>query len=308
MVAMLATTATLTAVSLANTSSASGGRAETPFTASTGVPGGGGAGRSGGDANGGGGLSGLNCIGSPYPMQFYRTNGEVFSSVLDPDSSPEQFPDGTEQYWQVDCYDGCPSGWSPSEFLFNGCGAWRVLGDSPAVSVDDLVPGARDEAVGYIGLPVVALAPPVAQGGLVHVPMWLAVEPAGPFSARAQVGSVWAQVDASLSGLSWDMGTGDEPVECEGPGTIFTPGDTSGGTGGPGGEWPLSPDCGFTYEAASFPEFTPDGASAYHVAVTAHWALRLTGSDGRDVALDSVDVPFTFDYVVHELQTVGVAD
>jgi hypothetical protein len=89
------------------------------------------------------------------------------------------------------------------------------------------------------------------------------------------------------------MGNGDV-VECEGFGDPIVDEDT------------LEPSalCGYNYDQPSTPEFTGDG-SAYHVAVTAHWDVRVTGSDGRDVAADTIDVPLEFDYVVSEVQTIG---
>jgi hypothetical protein len=120
-------------------------------------------------------------------------------------------------------------------------------------------------------------------------------------SARAQVGAVWAQVDATFVGLTWDMGvpgTDADVVECDGPGEPWE--ETS-----PAEEPWQVPECGWNYDQASTPEQTGNGNAWYDVSVTAHWEVQLTGSDGRDVALDPIDVPIEFDYVVYELQTVG---
>ena len=47
------------------------------------------------------------------------------------------------------------------------------------------------------------------------------------------------------------------------------------------------------------------GGEAYHITVTAHWEVQITGSDGRDVAGEPIDVVSEFDYQVFEVQTVG---
>ena len=136
----------------------------------------------------------------------------------------------------------------------------------PEVTVDDLWPGAYDEARRRIPLPDVApLAPPVFQGTLVNAPLWLAVTPPDPVTARAEAGSVWAQVDATFVGLTWDMGvpdTDDDVVECDGAGDPWT--------GEPPiwaeEQWP-TPPCGYNYEQPSTPEHTGNGNFWYDVTV-----------------------------------------
>ena len=214
--------------------------------------------------------------------------------VRDPDgfvAAASQSPDGTASLLRREC-GGIP------EFT------WVPGGQEPVVTVDDLWPGAYDEARNRIPLPDVApLAPPVFQGTLVNAPLWLAVAPPDPVSARAEAGAVWAQVDATFVGLTWDLGvpgTDDDVIECDGPGDPWT--------GEPPvwaeEQWP-TPPCGFNYEQPSTPEHTGNGNFWYDVTVTAHWDVQLTGSDGRDVALDPIDRMFEFQYVVYEWQTVG---
>lgn len=283
--ALAIVTAVGTAVGLGSAATVSGvSESQTVFTASTGVPGGGG----NGDDDEPGGGSSDGCMWSTHSSDVTRDQAVLlFPGLLNEfDEAVGQDPEGTATLLWTTC---------------EGRVRWRWV-TAETVTVDDLWPAAYDEAVGRITPPVVAIAPPVAQGTMVNVPNWLAVEPAGPFSARAQVGSVWAQVDASFAGVMWDMGDGSV-VDCETFGTIW-----AGEVGTGAGDWAESPDCGYTYEVASFPEYTPDGADAYHVTVTTHWDLQLTGSDGRNEALDPIDSSFELDYQVHELQTVGHAD
>jgi hypothetical protein len=174
--------------------------------------------------------------------------------------------------------------------------------EETVVTVDDLVPGAYDEMRRAIPLPDPSLtAPPIEQGSLVNAPLWLAVSSPDPVTARAEVGAVWAQATGTFVGLTWDMGmagTGEDVVECVGPGTPWTP--PAAGED----EFRPSPDCGWNYEFPSTPDNTGAG-EAYHVTVTAHWEVRITGSDGRDVAGEPIDVVSSFDNQVFEVQTVG---
>ena len=99
-------------------------------------------------------------------------------------------------------------------------------------------------------------APPIEQGSLVNAPLWLAVSPPEPVTARAEVGAVWAQATGTFVGLSWDMGmagTDEDVVECDGPGTPWTPPAAGEDRFRP------SPDCGWNYEFPSTPENTGGG-------------------------------------------------
>lgn len=167
---------------------------------------------------------------------------------------------------------------------------------APQISVDDLVPGIWDHAQNQIGTPVLQVNPSAEVGGIVNLGLWLAIDEPAPIAARAEVGSVWAQVTATLVGTTWDMGNG-AIVECGGAGDPIVDTDT----------YDESPICGYTYEQPSTPEFTGGGES-YQLTVTAHWTLTLTGSDGRNVALAPENSTFSVAYVVREIITVGVVD
>lgn len=167
---------------------------------------------------------------------------------------------------------------------------------TPPPTVDDLAPGVLAEARGAIPLPELNISPAADVGGVVNLGMWLAVEDPAPVTARAAAGGVWAQVTATLDETVWSMGTGDVVV-CDGAGDPL--GDAA--TVEP------SPSCGYVYRFASTPDRTGDGGLAYRLSVTARWRVRLTGSDGRDVALAPIETVLEFDYPVREVQTVGGA-
>lgn len=220
--------------------------------------------------------------------------------------------EGSEHAYAVRlCFDGtCPPGFDQWQlFASDSCVIW--VGPDGAVppppTVDDLIPDVLADVVAEIPLPdIEPTAPPVEQGSLVNVPVWLAIVPPDSITARGEAagGSVWAQIDAVFVSLTWDMGvpgTGDDTVDCVGPGTPWSsPSATDE-------RFRESPDCGFTYQSASTPDYTGTGNYWFDASVVAHWELRLTGSDGRDVPLDPVDRMVDFEYVVFEVQTVGQA-
>lgn len=258
----------------------------------------GGGGDDAGPSNGGSSNSSRSACGD-YQHEgvfFDRTTGEVVA-----EGGP-----GTEEAVSVMCSSAsdCPPGFS-SASPAGASGAALCMGvvpfgEEPAPpTVDDLMPGAYDEAVAQIPLPdPSAISPGVEQGSLVNFGMWLAVPETAAVTARAEVGAVWAQATGTLVSTSFDMGNGDV-VECVGTGEILTAESPAWDTTEP------SPSCGYTYEWPSAPQFTGTDDLAYHLTVTTHWEVRGTGSDGRDVAMDPVDVSFEFTYQVREVQTVG---
>lgn len=209
---------------------------------------------------------------------------------------------GVEQVNLVLCDStaNCPPGTSPYPGMVGEwCSGWFSPDAPPVVTVDDLMPGAYDDAVSQIPLPDASvISPGVEQGSLVNFGMWLAVPDVAPVTARAEAGAVWAQATATLMSTTFDMGNGDV-VECEGTGEVLTPDSPSWGTD------EASPSCGYTYEWPSAPQFTGTDDLAYHLMVTTLWEVRGTGSDGRDVAMTPVDVSYEFTYQVREVQTVG---
>lgn len=176
--------------------------------------------------------------------------------------------------------------------------AWFPSAAPPVVTVEDLIPGVYDQMRRSIPTPVLDIAPPPVPGGYVNLGMFLAIEPPAPVTARADAGGVWAQATATLTSTTWDMGNGDI-VECAGPGVAYQGQDVPREVEGP---------CGYTYPWPSAPQFTGTDDLAYHAAVTAVWSVQMTASDGRNDALDPIDMVFEYQYQVREIQAVGTAD
>lgn len=244
-----------------------------------------------------GGFSGGDCsktrrsccrTGDEGPYSLESLSGSSGSWFTDGLAVAQQSPDGQAIFRRTTCYDG-------RGITVSTTGVWVTPGTAPPPpTVDDLVPGVIDEARNSIPLPVLDMSPAREVGGYVNFGMWLAIQAPAPVTARAEAGAVWAQVTATLRATTWNMGNGDI-VECEGFGDPIIDPDTS----------EPSPICGYTYAWPSAPQYTGTDDLAYHLTVTTHWDLQLTGSDGRNVTLDPVDSPLEFTYQVREIQTVG---
>ncbi len=162
---------------------------------------------------------------------------------------------------------------------------WRVVTPRP----EALIEPARDRATGLIRAPRFALNPPTR--GYVNLGMWLAVEsPAeSPLSVRADAGTAWAEVTATLAGTTFDMGNGEREVECDGYGDPI-PDDARD-------DIAPSPTCGYTY--------TNNDDQPYTVSATSTWTLIWRLSNGRSGTLPDLVLTGTLDYEVWEIQTVG---
>jgi hypothetical protein len=111
--------------------------------------------------------------------------------------------------------------------------------------------------------PIIGLAPHPGGTGLVGLPVWLWAgrTPAawGPAQATAAVPGLAVTARARAVRVTWAMGDGGQAVVCDGPGTPYDP---------LSGEY-ASPDCGYTYSAASRTE--PGGV--FRVTATASWSV-----------------------------------
>jgi len=163
------------------------------------------------------------------------------------------------------------------------------------ITVADLLPGVVDRASAVLQLPVPDINPEPADGGIVNVGLWLAVEPqtVTPLSAEAGPG-VWIVMSPQLSATRFAFGNGDA-IECD-------------GTGVPIREvYPdlevleESPWCGYTYRSSS-PEDDP-----YLLSVTTVWELPYTSSAGGGSA-PPLERTLSVAYDVDEIQTVGVSN
>jgi hypothetical protein len=124
--------------------------------------------------------------------------------------------------------------------------------------------------------------------------MWLAIEPAGPYVARAQIpasgaAAVWAETTATLADTSFVFGTGAS-VTCPGVGTPIPEAAIDDVGEGP---------CGHT-----FTEFVGETT----VTITTRWTVTWLLSDGRSGTEPDLSLSTTIPYEVREIQTVGVGD
>ena len=184
--------------------------------------------------------------------------------------------------------------------------SWRLYsvscpGELPAqrwvrigVRVGDLIPGLVDVVQGRLPLPVPAVNPSPADGGVVNLGMWLAVEPQTFDPLSAEAGSSWITVSPKLVATEFDFGNGDT-ITCDGIGVAIRDAHPDLDVVG------QSPTCGYTYRRSS-----PDDAP-YRLVVTTIWELPYTSSGGAG-SIPPLRRSITVDYDVDEIQTLGVAN
>lgn len=154
-----------------------------------------------------------------------------------------------------------------------------------------LLPGTRRRVSEIVAPPAPAINP--AGPGYAQLGMWLAVEDAGPYIARAQLpatgpATVWAETRAMLSQTTFRFDSGGS-VTCAGAGTPI-PATARDDVG----EGP----CGYTFR-----DFVGDTT----IVITSEWTVSWELSDGRS-GLDPnpIVLSTTMPYEVREIQTVGV--
>jgi hypothetical protein len=227
----------------------------------------------------GGAPAGVTCEWTTdvtYTRQSVSVDGDFTERFID--TNRYRFQASTGDSWVFTNYR-CSDGTGGSD--------WRLTNPDPAI----FIPAAYDEAVLRIRYPVPALSP--VYRGVVNLGMWLAVEPPekDPVVERAQANDVWAEVTATLVGTTFDMGTGDEPIDCD-------------GFGDPIPSWAkddvaASPTCGYTY--------TDNDDAPYTITITSRWEFTYELSNGVIGTLDAVELSSSVDYNVIEIQTVGVS-
>lgn len=144
------------------------------------------------------------------------------------------------------------------------------------------------EATEPITAPVPSISPP--DRSPVNLGLWLAVEPVGPISVRAELGPLWAETTATMVSTSFDPGNGDRPVVCAGNGTPIPDDRTNSIDQGP---------CGYTYRADT------NGATI-DMSITSTWTVRWSLSDGTTGDQADIVVTTLLPYEVYEIQTVGI--
>ena len=153
-----------------------------------------------------------------------------------------------------------------------------------------LLPGATRTAIEQIDVPHPAISP--TGDVAINLGMWLAVEQAGPYVARAEFNSaVWAETTATLATTTFDFGDGTPPKVCDGPGTPI-PGDRL--------DSPEPGPCGHVY--TDHADIGP-----HTLTITATWRVTWRLSNGQTGQLADIVTTAQHDYTVYEVQTVGVS-
>jgi hypothetical protein len=150
-----------------------------------------------------------------------------------------------------------------------------------------LLPAATRIAIERIDLP----QPDVSPTGdvAVNLGMWLAVTPAGPYTARAAFDdSVWAETTATLASTTFDPGDGSAPITCDGFGTPI-----------PELEIKSAGPCGHVYDDT-------DDIGPVEMTITSTWRITWRLSNGATGQSPDVVATTTHTFDVYELQTVGV--
>ena len=176
---------------------------------------------------------------------------------------------------------------------------WPVGGRPPASLIDALRQRARD------AVPFPVLAQQGAPTGepsapfITQLPSWLWVDPAGWQAVQAQAsipGIVTVTATGTPQRLTWDPGTGDAPVICNGPGVPYDFGRP---------ESDQSTTCSYAYRHSS--DVAP-GDGAYPLTMGVEWSVDwqcAPGCGGGPMA--PVTVTTTRPVWVAELQAVGTA-
>ena len=161
----------------------------------------------------------------------------------------------------------------------------------PVLAPEDLARLTYADLSARLVVPVVAMSPSPARGGVVNLVEWLAVEDPGVVSVSAAIPGLSVTTSATASSVVWDMGNGDR-VPCTGLGERWAPGVGD-----------RSPACGYRY--AWYSADRP--GDRYAVSVTLVWKVSWLASDGRSGVLGDLSTVYGFGFRVGELQTVAVA-
>ena len=169
----------------------------------------------------------------------------------------------------------------------NGRLRWQAVPPpDPAI----LLPGATRTAIEQIGAPRPAISP--TGDVAINLGMWLAIEQAGPYMARAAFNnSVWAETTATLATTTFDFGDGTPPIVCDGRGTPIPVDRVDSAEPGP---------CGHVY--TDHADIGP-----HTLTITATWRVTWQLSNGRTGQLAGIVTTAQHDYAVYEVQTVGVS-
>jgi hypothetical protein len=138
--------------------------------------------------------------------------------------------------------------------------------------------------------PVPSTAPSLEVRPITGLDTWLWIDPAAweQRQATAELAGFSVTVIAAPVRMLWDMGEGEQPVECDGPGTVWQP----------EGPEDQSTDCAYNYRWNSNEE--PDGV--FRASVTVEWGVAWTASNGATGTLAPGRRTTTFDVAVKSIE------
>jgi hypothetical protein len=183
----------------------------------------------------------------------------------DPPEPPpdEYYGDDPDARWAV---AHCPSGIGREVLV------WWVIGNRPPASLIDAL---RERARDRVPFPVLAqeAAPTGEQPSpfITQLPTWLWVDQAAWHAVDADAsipGIVAVTATGTPTGVTWNPGTGDTAVHCNGPGTAYDPGRPDAAQ---------STDCLYTYRHSS--DVAPNGET-YALTMGVTWDTRWDCSPG----------------------------
>ncbi len=217
----------------------------------------------------------------------YQGNGDP------PEPPPDQYyGDDPDTQWAI---AHCPANAGRDVLVW-----WPVGGRPPASLIDALRQRARDAVpfpvLGQHGAPSGERDAPL----ITQLPTWLWVDPSGwrPVQAEASIpGIVSVTAVGTPQRLTWDPGTGDAPVACDGPGVAYDFGRPDAAQ---------STDCSYTYRHSS--DVAP-GGGPYQLTMGLEWDVRWQcdpGCGGGPMA--PVTVTTSRPVWVAELQAINPAD
>jgi hypothetical protein len=167
---------------------------------------------------------------------------------------------------------------------------WQYLEGAPGFGPDlaALAASAYDRIA--LPFPVPSTAPSLEVRPLTGLDTWLWIDPVAwePREATAELAGFGVTVTATPVRVIWDMGEGERPVECDGPGTVWQP-------DGPESQ---TTDCAYNYRWNSNDE--PDGV--FRASVTVEWDVAWTASTGAGGTLAPGRRTTTFDVAVRSIE------
>ena len=167
---------------------------------------------------------------------------------------------------------------------------WQYVAGAPGFGPDlaALAASAYDRIA--LPFPVPSTAPSLDVRPLTGLDTWLWIDPGawGTREATAELAGFSVTVTATPVRVVWDMGEGERPVTCDGPGSVWQ-------ADGPAGQ---STDCSYNYRWNSDDE--PGGV--FRASVSVEWDVAWTASNGATGTLAPGRRSTTFDVAVRSIE------